>query len=263
MERNERNQQLSDQFFKVLQQLGQELVVEDEKVVTAFFETDDHLSEVDLHHVLSSEGIDMANVRRTLRLLCDLGVAQRIRLDGHAVYEHRHLDDHHDHLVCVRCGDIVEFVDETLEASQHEMCVKMGFTPLMHKLEVRGICAGCATDMPDTRKLGSCLKGEEVIVVEVLGGDALKRRLLDLGLVRGTPVTVLSADGTITMEVRGSRVALGRGEAAKVIVTLPGIEQGKGMAKPLRRPNISLILTRGLATAHRSPLPQTRVRAFQ
>jgi Fur family ferric uptake transcriptional regulator len=227
MERNERNQQLSDQFFKVLQQLEQELVVEDEKVVNAFFETDDHLSEVDLHHVLSKDGIAMANVRRTLRLLCDLGVAQRIRLDGQTVYEHRHLDDHHDHLVCVRCGGIVEFVDDTLEASQRKMCLKMGFTPLMHKLEVRGICRQCATDMPGTRKLGSCLKGEEVVVVEVLGGDALKRRLLDLGLVRGTPLTVLSAAGTITLGVRGSRVALGHGEAAKVIVTLLGNDQDK------------------------------------
>jgi Fur family ferric uptake transcriptional regulator len=230
MERNERNQQLSDQFFKVLQQLEQELVVEDEKVVNSFFETDDHLSEADLHHILSKDGIAMANVRRTLRLLCDLGVAQRIRLDGQAVYEHRHLDDHHDHLVCVRCGDIVEFVDDDLEASQRKTCIRMGFTPLMHKLEVRGICSQCATDMPGTRKLGSCLKGEEVVVVEVLGGDALKRRLLDLGLVRGTPLTVLSADGTMTLGVRGSRVALGHGEAAKVIVTLLGNDQDKEAA---------------------------------
>lgn len=224
MELHERNQQLSEQFFKVLKQLDQELVEEDEKVVNAFFETDQHLSEADLHKVLSGHGIDMANVRRSLRLLCDLGVAQRIRLDGQTVYEHRHLDDHHDHLVCVRCGVIVEFVDDTLEASQRKICEKMGFTPLMHKLEVRGMCARCATDMPATRTLASCLRGEVVVVADVLGGQALKQRLHDLGLVRGTPVTILSGNGPITLEARGSRVALGRGEASKIIVTLPGTE---------------------------------------
>jgi Fur family ferric uptake transcriptional regulator len=151
-------------------------------------------------------------------MLCDLGIAQPIRLDGQVYYEHLHLDNHHDHLVCVRCGSIVEFMDPGIEALQRDACQTQGFTPLMHKLEIRGVCRECAAALPVTRSLSACMRGETVEVAEVLGGHALKHRLLAMGLTRGTAVTLLCGDGPVVLDVRGTRTALGRGEAAKVIV---------------------------------------------
>jgi Fur family ferric uptake transcriptional regulator len=198
------------QFSRVVRDLGQELIPEDETIVERFLDSDRHLTETELHAAVGDPAIDLAHIRRALRLLCDLGIAQPIRLDGH-----------HDHLICVRCGSIVEFLDRHIEELQRGTCQAYGFTPLLHKLEIRGVCRQCAAALPVTRALASCLRGEVVEIADVLGGHGLKQRLLAMGLTRGTLVSVLSGDGPVVVEVRGSRMALGRGEAAKVIVKQP------------------------------------------
>ena len=214
----QRNRVLRTHFSRVVRDLKQEIVPEDETIADAFLNADRHVTEVELQGLVGDPAVDLSHVRRTLRLLCDLGIAQPIRLDGQVYYEHLHLDHHHDHLVCVRCGSIVEFVDPGIEALQRDACQSNGFTPLMHKLEIRGVCRECAAALPVTRSLSACLRGETVEVAEVLGGQALKHRLLAMGLTRGTVVTRLSGDGPVVLDVRGTRTALGRNEAAKVIV---------------------------------------------
>jgi len=215
------NRALRAQFGRVVRDLKQELLPEDETIAAAFLGTERHVTEGELHALVNDPAIDLSHVRRTLRMLCDLGIAQPIRLDGQTFYEHLHVDNHHDHLVCVRCGRIVEFLDAGIEARQRDTCQAHGFTPLMHKLEIRGVCRECARALPVTRALSSCLRGEVVEVSEVLGGQGIKHRLLALGLTRGTVVTVVGGDGPVVLDVRGSRLALGRGEAAKVIVRQP------------------------------------------
>ena len=65
-------------------------------------------------------------------------------------------------------------------------------------------------------------ESEEVVVVEVLGGRGLTRRLHDLGLIPGTKVRVLKScsPGPLLIDVRGSRIALGRGITMKIMVDL-------------------------------------------
>ena len=62
---------------------------------------------------------------------------------GRAVFE---LDDrsHHDHLVCIRCGRIQEFVDDNIEDLQAKIAEKNGFTITDHALVIYGECADCA-----------------------------------------------------------------------------------------------------------------------
>lgn len=224
-EESKKDQFLREQFLKVLRELGQELLPEDELIANTFLHSHNHLSAADLHNVLREEHpeISLSHVRRTLRLLKDLGIARQVQLDteDRVVYEHLHLGSHHDHMVCVLCGKIHEFVSSTIEKEQIEACRKRGFQPLTHSLEIRGICADCLAKFPPTRLLTSCLVGETVQVVEILGGHGIRRRLMDLGLVPGTTVQVLSAAGPLALSVRGSRIAIGRGQARKVIVKRP------------------------------------------
>mgnify|MGYP006305518177 CR=1 FL=1 len=219
--RDRHNERLKEQFLEVIQELGQELLPEDEAVAEAFLAAPHHVSEEQLLDAVEAPSVGVFHVKRVLRLLCELGIAQRTRLGGRMVYEHLHLDNHHDHLVCVRCGRIVEFFEPWVESRIQLVCRKHGFTPLMHKLELRGICPECAARMPETRSLSSCLAGEKVVVREILGGQALRRRLLDLGLPPGTVVGVINAQGPVTLEVRGGRVVLGRGEASSILVSKP------------------------------------------
>lgn len=214
----ERNHRLRHQLREVLSQLHQQLLPEDEAVVAAFLETDDHVTAEELEHRLGDRNLSPSQIRRVMHTLCELGIAQHLHLDDTAIYEHRHLDHHHDHLVCVRCGRILEFLSPEIEHRQNQLCRDFEFTPLMHKLEIRGVCADCARHTPVTRSLDACLRGETVRVSEIHGGRGLRRRLVELGITRGTPLTLLGTAGPIVVEVRGARIALGRHQAERVIV---------------------------------------------
>ena len=214
---------LSEQLAQVVRDLGQELLPEDELVASAFLAVEGHVSVGDLVGILRERNtpVDASLVSRTMRLLCELGIAEQVRLHGTSFFEHLHLEHHHDHLVCVRCGRVIEFVDTPIERRQHRVCQRHDFTPLMHRHEIRGVCAECTASVPESRALCACLAGETVRVIEIAGGRGIRQRLLDLGLTRGTEITVIRADGPVSLELRGARLALGRNEAAKVQVSPP------------------------------------------
>ena len=60
----------------------------------------------------------------------------------HSIFELNH-GLHHDHLVCIQCGRVEEFVDADIEKKQQEIAKKVGFTITDHSLNIYGICAKC------------------------------------------------------------------------------------------------------------------------
>jgi Fur family ferric uptake transcriptional regulator len=90
--------------------------------------------------------VGYATVYRTLKLFAECGIAaERNFGDGQTRYE---LSDesthtHHDHLICVECGKIIEFHDERIEALQADIARKFGFRITSHKHEVYGECSDC------------------------------------------------------------------------------------------------------------------------
>jgi Fur family ferric uptake transcriptional regulator len=89
-------------------------------------------------------GIGYATVYRTLKLFADAGIANEIHFgDGQTRYEHLNEGEHHDHLVCSRCGAIEEFENETIEKLQDEVARTHGFLIETHKLELYGLCEKC------------------------------------------------------------------------------------------------------------------------
>jgi Fur family ferric uptake transcriptional regulator len=92
------------------------------------------------------EGIGYATVYRTLKLLTESGVASEHHFgDGLSRYE---LVDgshsHHDHLICVSCGEITEFEEPRIEALQEEIAKRYRFEIDSHKHELYGRCERCA-----------------------------------------------------------------------------------------------------------------------
>jgi len=115
-------------------------------ILDCFLYCDQHLSTEELYLKLkeSMPGIGFATVYRTLKLFAESGIAREIQFgDGQTRYEHLHAGEHHDHLVCTRCGAIMEFENETIEKLQAEVARNHGFTITNHKLELYGICAKC------------------------------------------------------------------------------------------------------------------------
>ena len=90
-------------------------------------------------------GIGNATIYRTMKLLCDSGLADMHRFgESFTRFEPVEPGGHHDHLICTRCGAIIEFGDETMERLQEAITRRHGFVMESHRLEIFGMCARCA-----------------------------------------------------------------------------------------------------------------------
>ncbi len=115
-------------------------------ILDCFLSSDRHMSIEELYLKLRTKhpNIGYATVYRTLKLFAESGIAREIHFgDGQTRYEHVAEGEHHDHLVCTRCGTIAEFENEAIEKLQDEVAASYGFLIENHKLELYGMCAKC------------------------------------------------------------------------------------------------------------------------
>ena len=90
-----------------------------------------------------------ATVYRVLTQFEQAGILLRHRFDeGRATYELRG-GGHHDHIVCVRCGRVEEFVDPSIEAAQRAVAVRLGYELTDHALVLYGVCSACRAEEID------------------------------------------------------------------------------------------------------------------
>ena len=116
------------------------------EILRSFLETEDHLTTEDLYQIVSVRfpGVGYSTVYRALKLIIDSGIAREVDFgDGVHRYEHNYAHDHHDHLVCIRCGDTIEVYNPDIEAFQEKLCREHGFQALRHKMEIFGLCPKC------------------------------------------------------------------------------------------------------------------------
>lgn len=118
-----------------------------ELIAEVFFADGGHLSAEDLLAQVRAhdQRVSLATVYRTLKLLGESGLAEPHNFgDGQTRYEPAVGDEHHhDHIICVQCGKIVEFVNEDIERLQHEIATAHGFTLTDHRMELYGVCPDC------------------------------------------------------------------------------------------------------------------------
>lgn len=104
-------------------------------------ESDDH-PDVEMVHERANQidpGISIATVYRTVRLFEEAGILDRHDFgDGRARYEAAP-EAHHDHLIDVETGNVVEFVDPELEALQKQIAEKLGYRLVDHRMELYGV----------------------------------------------------------------------------------------------------------------------------
>ena len=87
------------------------------------------------------DGVGMATVYRTMKLFMDADIVNEHRFDdGVSRYELSHEGDHHDHLICTRCGLIIEFEDDLIEERQRSIAAGHGIRIDTHKMELYGHC---------------------------------------------------------------------------------------------------------------------------
>ena len=133
-------------FIKHLQKAGLKRTAQRDLILDVFLRTEKHLSSEDLYRLVQAEdpSIGQTTVYRTLKLLSEAGLAREVRFgDGRTHYEHNYKHQHHDHMICMECGEIIEFFSAELEAIQDAMAAKHHFEVKQHLLRILGICAKC------------------------------------------------------------------------------------------------------------------------
>lgn len=134
-------------FDEALRERGLKSTSQRDDIAKVFFAAEGHLSVDDLYAAVRKVNprVGYATVYRTLKLLKEVGLAaERHFDDGQARYETAEEEEqHHDHIICERCGKIVEFNSETLERLQERIARFLGFVVSRHRMELYGICGEC------------------------------------------------------------------------------------------------------------------------
>jgi len=104
-----------------------------------------HLSAEDVHNALldKEDDVGLATVYRVLTQFEGAGLVTRHHFEGGQSVFELNRGGHHDHLVCVRCGKVVEFFEAAIEARQEAIAREYGFTIEDHSLVIYGVCADC------------------------------------------------------------------------------------------------------------------------
>lgn len=108
-----------------------------------------HLSAEDIYKALLEEGEDVgiATIYRVLTQFESAGLVTRHHFEGGiSVFELNH-GEHHDHILCIKCGKVEEFIDNVIEQRQRDIAKKAGFSMTDHSLNIYGICEDCQSKM--------------------------------------------------------------------------------------------------------------------
>ena len=134
------------EFARFIEEKGLKSTTQRDEIVNAFFNLREHVSIEELHHKVQKKNpkIGYTTVYRTLKLLTESGLAYERQFgDGQARYEPVTTEEHHDHLICLKCGAIMEFENRKIEKLQEEVAKEHGFEVKNHKLELYGYCKKC------------------------------------------------------------------------------------------------------------------------
>jgi Fur family ferric uptake transcriptional regulator len=212
--------------FKALVETdGSDRIQDRLNIVDAFLDNEEHVTIEQMYRYLRKKGYnyDAQFVRQCMNRMVDLGFAQKKQFEGQPVrYEHRHLGRHHDHLICTKCGKIIEFANDDMERLQVAIAAEHGFHMLQHKMEIYGLCAECRAHRRPLMPLALAKPGERVVLREMAGGKTAKSRMADMGLRLDDRVEIISnsGEGRLILGHDCTRLAIGRGIAEKIMVSV-------------------------------------------
>jgi Fur family transcriptional regulator, ferric uptake regulator len=115
-------------------------------ILEQVFSSEEHFGADELHlrFVKNHLPVSRATIYRTLEHLVKSGLVRRIYLDQkRAFFEKVHGREHHEHMICLSCGKVIEFTDNPLEERQELVCRQLRFKPLRHSLRIVGLCEAC------------------------------------------------------------------------------------------------------------------------
>jgi len=133
-------------FQDHIQKAGLRRTAQRDLILEVFLRTEEHLTSEDLYWLAQKQDPTLGHttVYRTLKLLTEAGLAREVRFgDNKTYYEHHFEHQHHDHMICTECGEVIEFFSQEIESLQDQMADNFGFKPTHHSLRLWGVCSDC------------------------------------------------------------------------------------------------------------------------
>ena len=133
-------------FVEYISNKGLKLTRERDEIVCEILRIKGHFAPDELFVKLKARGskVSRASIYRTIPLLVESGMIEEVeRVDKHAHYERVSTNSHHDHMICIRCGRVIEFYSAGLEQMQERLCRQEKFRGVRHCLDILGICDKC------------------------------------------------------------------------------------------------------------------------
>ena len=141
--------QLLTDFKILLKNNALKFTIQREMILQTLYNSDEHLTPESLHHLMQEKFPDLktgiATVYRTLSLLEDSKMVTSLSFGAQGKKYELGAKNHHDHLICTKCGVITEFVDDVIEDRQHKIADELGFIMKDHSMQIYGICKICKT----------------------------------------------------------------------------------------------------------------------
>jgi len=228
-------------YRSYLENSGRELGPDREAVLQQALAIHNHFTAEDILNKLKNEmpGIMPEFVRLALGEMVRAGLIRKVFFgDAPVAFEHVFGHLHHDHLLCVRCGKLVEFSSELIENEQRRIADENGFVILRHSLQIMGLCEQCrakpVNERPEFTAQQRVHPGDIIPltllpedrsseVIRIEGGRGVTERLAGMGIVAGDDIEVMqnTFSGPFVIKVKGASIALGRGMVERIFVRAP------------------------------------------
>ena len=140
-------EKLLEKFQALLKENSLKFTKQRELVVKFLYENEGHFTPEDIYTQLKQQhpdiNIGIATVYRTLTLLESSQISSSISFGTQGKKYELGLKKHHDHIICTKCGNIIEFFDDVIEERQEEIAKKFNFKMTDHTMKLVGLCENC------------------------------------------------------------------------------------------------------------------------
>ena len=133
-------------FRQYLKEKGLLYSKQREQILKTFMKARSHLAIDDLYNAVRKKNpkIGLATVYRTMRIICDCDLAEKVDFaDGLRRFEHKYRHQHHHHLVCIKCGRVIEVTSSRIESLQKKLAKQHNFAPTRDTMKIFGLCSKC------------------------------------------------------------------------------------------------------------------------
>ncbi len=140
-------EQCLNNFKALLKKNSLKFTIQREVILETLYGSDEHLTPESLHHLIQVKHPELktgiATVYRTLALLEHSSMVTSLSFGSQGKKYELGAKNHHDHMICTKCGSITEFVDEQIEERQQKIAKALNFTMQGHSMQIYGICKKC------------------------------------------------------------------------------------------------------------------------